>query len=174
MRMVRSPSYLRLSARVARACGRIRGAGARRVPRRGTARTARVRACGGSGPGTRASASETAFPRIGWSSRAVRQEFARARGGHEPVQPPRFGGDDPAAERGEPVVSTALIVELRDGAAVGFLDETAVDQLRDRSVERSPADVGMFPAGREVFLDAVRVALALDEREQHQEMERLE
>src|SRR5207247_54747 len=94
--------------------------------------------------------------------------------GNEPVEPLRFRGDDAAAERSQLVIAATRIIELRNRPSFGFLNQTVVDQLRDGAVERPWPDVPVRSARSEIFLDAVRVALRLEERQQYQEMERLE
>src|SRR4249919_3034889 len=121
-------------ARPVRAC---RGRHVRRVPRRGTARTRRGRAGGETAPDTRASTSGTRFRQNGPSSRpsGVRKQLSSPGGGDQVVEPRRLGRDDSAPEGGQLVIATALVVEFRSGAAAGFLNQSAADQLLDRSVE---------------------------------------
>src|SRR5689334_10340462 len=48
-----------------------------------------------------------------------------------------LGAGDVAAEWGEPVVASPLVVEVRGGALVELLDEAELEQPRQRPIERT-------------------------------------
>jgi hypothetical protein len=77
-----------------------------------------------------------------------------------------LGVEDALAERREPVVAAAGVVELGGGAVVRFPDEVGFNEALDRSIECGGPEVN-FAGGafEDVLHDAVTMLFSAGERE---------
>src|SRR4029453_17972207 len=98
------------------------------------------------------------------SPSGVRKQFPCASGSDQVVEPCRFRRNDAAPERRQLVIPPAFVVELRCGAAPGFLNQAAFNQLLDRSVESPRPDIAMRTSGGEVLLDPIGISVRFGER----------
>jgi len=91
---------------------------------------------------------------------------------HEGPEARGFGFEDGAAVRGEAVIAAALIVEMRFGTLVGFLDQTALGEFADCAVEAAwtEFDAAAGPDGY-FALDGVAVLFMLREADEDFEVD---
>src|SRR5580658_6570628 len=81
-----------------------------------------------------------------------------------------FGLRHPLAQRRDPVIAAALVVQVRVGPLVGFFDQPLLQHLVDGAVQRAGAQIELAAGAlQDLALQRIAVAFALTERQQHVE-----